>query len=133
RLGITGAVEAVDVDCTYFVGNAPETVALEGLASQTPLTEHEAARVPEERWQPLVARSAVTPGEHNWFEVDGGERVTHVRLRVWPDGGVARLRVIGRAAPDWARLVARGDAVDLAAVEHGGAIARANDAFFVPP
>src|SRR5690606_27182612 len=67
RLGIPGAVEAVDVDCTYFVGNAPETVALEGLASQTPLTEHEAARVPEERWQPLVARSAVTPGEHNWF------------------------------------------------------------------
>jgi allantoicase len=57
--------------------------------------------------------------------------VTHVRLRIFPDGGVARLRVHGVVAPDLKRF-APGEALDLAAIENGGVVIAANDMFFGP-
>ena len=54
-----------------------------------------------------------------WRSIDA-QPATHVRLRIFPDGGVARLRVHGEVVADWQRLRRRGD-VDLAAAEHGGA------------
>jgi allantoicase len=54
---------------------------------------------------------------------------THLRLRIFPDGGVARLRVYGDVVADWERLRRRGD-VDLAAVEHGGLVVGCSDSFF---
>ena len=54
---------------------------------------------------------------------------THLRLRIFPDGGVARLRVHGEVVADWDRLRRRGD-VDLAAVEHGGVVVACSDMFF---
>ncbi len=58
-----------------------------------------------------------------------GRRFTHLRLKIYPDGGVARLRVYGEVVPDWPRLARRGE-VDLAAVEHGGLVLAASDMFF---
>ncbi|HEX5007371.1 MAG TPA: allantoicase, partial [Hyphomonadaceae bacterium] len=56
-------------------------------------------------------------------------RATHLRLRIFPDGGVARLRVYGEVAVDWTRLGARGE-VDLAAAVHGGFVVSCSDMFF---
>jgi allantoicase len=66
---------------------------------------------------------------HNLIEVPAGRAATHVRLRIFPDGGVARLRVYGTVMPDWDRLRRRGD-VDLAAVENGGTVVACSDMFF---
>ena len=51
-------------------------------------------------WSPLVERSQLAGDTENAFDVAGPRPVTHVRLRIFPDGGVARLRVHGEAAPD---------------------------------
>jgi allantoicase len=69
------------------------------------------------------------PGAQNLFSVTDGRRWTHLRLNIFPDGGVARLRVWGRVAPDWSAMPS-GEPIDLAAVGHGGAVVAASDMFF---
>jgi len=81
-------------------------------------------------WRALVPRSPLAGNSTNEFVVHDWQRVSHVRLNIFPDGGVARLRVHGEVAPDWPRLLALGGPVDLAAVEHGGHVVAASDMFF---
>ena len=77
----------------------------------------------------VLPRTALAGDTHNVFAVERACRATHLRLRIFPDGGVARLRVFGDVLPDWTRLRRRGD-VDLAAAEHGGMVVACSDMFF---
>jgi len=131
RLGLPGAVVGVDVDTSYFVGNAPEEVAIEGLAHEGALRPHEVSAIPESAWLPVLARTRVERGAHNYLEVKGSVRVTHLRLRMFPDGGIARFRAYGTVVPDWSRIVA-GQLVDLASIAWGGKALASNDSFFSP-
>ena len=117
RLGARGIVRGVDVETTYFTGNFPESCAIDAS---------DGAAGP---WREILARTPLKGGSHNVFEIGGEVSATHVRLRIYPDGGVARLRVYGDVVPDWERLRLQGD-VDLAAVEHGGLIVDCSDSFF---
>jgi allantoicase len=81
------------------------------------------------RWTEILARTPLEGDAHNLFAVGGAIAATHVRLRIFPDGGVARLRVYGDVVPDWDRLRRRGE-VDLAAAEHGGIVVACSDMFF---
>ena len=126
RLGMPGVVRGVVVDTSYFTGNYPPEVSVEGCATDGyPAPEDLAG------WIPLVPRSTVAGDQRNAFPVDGRDRVTHVRLCVYPDGGVARLRVHGRVVPD-ERLLGLG-VVDLAALENGGMVVAASDEFYGSP
>jgi allantoicase len=71
-------------------------------------------------------------GSRNLLPVSGDRRWTHVKLHIYPDGGVARLRVHGEVVADRARLLKLGGPVDLAAAENGGVVVACNDAFFGP-
>src|SRR5438046_903507 len=74
-------------------------------------------------WTETLSRTPLTgDGENKFAVAQPTRRVTHLRLNIFPDGGVARLRVYGRVVPHWARLRASGNAIDLAAVEHGGLV-----------
>ena len=126
RLGARGLVRGVDVNTAFFTGNYPETCAIDacdlpGLPSLDAL-----AQAP---WRPLLARTALKGGAHNLFAIDTGAPVTHLRLRIYPDGGVARLRVHGDVLADWDRLRRQGD-VDLGAVEQGGVVVACSDMFY---
>jgi allantoicase len=46
-------------------------------------------------WLDLVSRRAVQPDTRHRFLVDDRRPVTHIRLDVYPDGGLARLRCNG--------------------------------------
>jgi allantoicase len=126
RLGAAGIVRGIDVDTAFFKGNYPATFALDvcevpGLPTPDALA-HAA-------WLELMPRTALTGDSRNLFAVDVPTFATHVRLRIFPDGGVARLRVYGDVVADWDRLRRRGD-VDLAAAEHGGVVVACSDMFF---
>jgi allantoicase len=82
-------------------------------------------------WVTLVERSPLAGDARNTFPVDVALRFTHVRLSIYPDGGVARLRVPGEAVPD-PRFLA-GGLVDLAALEHGGGVVECSDMFYGSP
>ena len=128
HLGAHGVVRGIDVETTHFTGNFPESCALDVCMMPGAPAAYDLARA---NWQEAVSRRPLRGDSHNLFAVDDvqGARASHVRLRIFPDGGVARLRVHGDVLPDWETLRRRGD-VDLAAVLHGGHIVACSDMFF---
>ncbi|HEX8180200.1 MAG TPA: allantoicase [Pyrinomonadaceae bacterium] len=128
RLGLAGIVRGVVVDTSHFRGNYPEQCAIEACAVDG---QPDAEQLLSETtaWRELLPQAQLNGDSLNPFTVHDDQRVTHLRLKIFPDGGVARLRVYGEVAPDWVRL-ARTGFVDLAAVEHGGLVLACSDMFF---
>lgn len=128
RLGAPGIVAGVVVDTAFFTGNYPPRASLEGAAVEGHPSVAELATAD---WQPLLPLSDLAGDTANAFAVDSDRRVTHVRLAIHPDGGVARLRVHGTVVPD-PRLVDAGP-FDLAALENGGRVTGVSDEFYGRP
>ena len=128
RLGLPGVVRGVVVDTAFFKGNYPPEVSVEGTSAEGYPTADE---LQQAEWVPLVPRSAAKGDAPNRFDVDVPWRFTHVRLCMYPDGGVARLRVHGEVVPDPRFLTA--GAIDLAALEHGGAVSGCSNMFYSSP
>jgi allantoicase len=130
RLGAPGVVHAVVVDTAHFTGNFPQSCSVEACwADGYP----DLAALESARWVEIVARSALTGDAQHAFAVPAGSRhrYSHVRLRIFPDGGVARLRVHGVVVPDPALL--EGMTFDLAALENGGDVVACSDRFYSAP
>lgn len=129
RLGAPGIIRGVVVDTSFFRGNYPEHFSLEacalpGLPTADDLTNESV------NWIPLLPQLPLAGDSQNSYPVESAQPVTHLRLKIYPDGGVARLRVYGEVQPDWDRLKRIGGDVDLAAVENGGRVLACSDMFF---
>ena len=127
RLGLRGTVRGVVVDTSFFRGNYPEHCSLDGCSLDGMPSPDAIAR--DAQWRELVPKTALHGDARNEIAVNSDLPVTHVRLNIFPDGGVARLRVHGEVLPDWPALARAGD-VDLAAMEHGGWVVVCSDMFF---
>jgi len=116
----------VDVDTSFFRGNFPAAFAIDACDLRgTPAAD----TLLRAAWREIVPRAVLAGDSHNLVAVEQAAPATHLRLRIFPDGGVARLRVYGEVVADWDRLRERGE-VDLAAVEHGGTVIACSDMFF---
>lgn len=122
RLGFAGRIRGVDVDTHHFRGNAPLRVAVD--ATSVALDPE-----PGTLWTEIVPETDVLPDEQNPIPCASEERWTHLRLRIFPDGGVARFRAYGEVLPDEGNYV-EGEFVDLASVALGGRGVAASDQFF---
>ena len=127
RLGLAGAVRGVIVDTAHFRGNYPPECSIEACAVEA---SRDLEALPAAEWEEILPRAALEGDTLNAFPVSDGRRFTHIRLNIFPDGGVARLRVHGEVLPDWARLTRPGGLVDLAALENGGRSLVCSDMFF---
>jgi len=125
RLGLPGIIHGVDIDTSHFLGNHPPYASLEGAA----LGDEREVSFESGDWESLLPRVPLAPGSHNLFPVLNTGRWTHVRLNIYPDGGVARLRIFGTVVPDWSKAPA-GALIDLASVVNGGIVVAASDMFF---
>lgn len=131
RLGAPGVVRGVIVDTAHFRGNHPAAVSVEATAA--PLTAGAGDLLADDaEWTVLVPRTEVGGHAANAFAVDVERRFTHLRLRQYPDGGVARLRVHGEVVPDPGWLAELGT-FDVVALENGGAVEDASDRFYSSP
>ncbi|MGW5383177.1 allantoicase [Nocardia sp. NPDC003963] len=127
RLGVPGVVRGVVIDTAWFKGNYPphasvEAASLEGYPSTCELDSAE--------WTTIVPKSALAGDRENPFRVAGERRFTHIRLSIYPDGGVARFRVHGEPMPDPRLLTGT---VDLAALENGADVVGCSDMFYSSP
>lgn len=129
RLGLPGIIRGLVVDTSYFRGNYPEHCSLEG-ASLSGLPTDDELTSDSLQWVPLLPQMPLAGDSQNKFPIQYTERVTHLRLKIYPDGGVARLRVYGDVLPDWPTIKQKGGEVDLAAVENGGVVLSCSDMFF---
>jgi allantoicase len=131
RLGLPGCIEGLLVDTTHFKGNAPQEVSLQGIEAPDTATAQDLLHHPG--WTEVLARTTVRPDFANVLPLlEKSRRVTHVKLHIYPDGGVARLRVYGEVTPD-PQTFWRAGSVDLAAIENGGTVPVVSDQFFGPP
>jgi len=123
-LGVPGVLHEIVVDTSFFRGNYPPEVSVEAT-----WVDGSPDRVALDRadWITVVPNSAARGDTVNTYRVHNSQAFTHVRLNIYPDGGVARLRVLGSAVPDPRVL---GDRIDLAAIHHGGDIAECSDMFY---
>lgn len=124
RLGQRGRIHAVDIDTAFFTGNYPPEAMLEAADTDGEPGEGD--------WTPLVPRQALKGDGHNIAETDPAGAWRWLRLHIYPDGGVARLRVYGTVDKDWSS-VAPDAVLDLAALENGGAAIAWNDAHYGSP
>jgi allantoicase len=77
----------------------------------------------------LLDVSPLQGNAHHWLEIDDEQACTHVRLNIFPDGGVARLRIFGEVRRDW-NSVSETAVIDLLAAENGGRALAASDEHF---
>ena len=127
RLGCAGVVRRVVVDTSYFTGNYPPEVSVEACGAEGYPAPAELVTA---EWTTLVPRGKVAGDARNGFDVSVERRFTHVRLTIYPDGGVARLRVYGEPVPD-PRLLPT--TIDLAALENGAFITGCSNMFYASP
>jgi allantoicase len=135
RLGAAGIVRGVDVETTHFKGNYPESCAIDAASPDHSPVGSGLSRIGFSRsaeslqWREILKQTPLEGDAHNLFAIDDAPPATHLRLRIFPDGGVARLRAYGEVVADWERLRRRSE-VDLAAAEHGGLVVDCSDMFF---
>ncbi len=130
RLGLPGILRGVVVDTSHFQGNYPEQCAIEACAAEAGASVERLTSV-SMKWVEILPKSPLKGDTQNLFAIENRERFTHIRFKMFPDGGVARLRIHGEVVPDWKRLAAaQADDINLAAVENGGLVVASSDMFF---
>ncbi len=122
RLGTPGIIKAVDVDTHHFRGNAPAQVSIEACLS---------VGNPDEstQWTEILTKHDTNAHSQNVFAVKSDKTWSHVRLNIFPDGGVARFRVYGEVVIDWQQFLP-GELIDTAAITNGGKALLCSDMFF---
>jgi allantoicase len=123
RLGKPGVIHGVDIDTRHFVGNHPPAASIDGCYCP------DADPTDDTQWQEVLTSVSLQQDSPHLFDVTDNATYTHVRLNIYPDGGVARLRVYGEPKCDWDAMTSD-QVIDLIALEYGGrAIACSDQAF----
>jgi allantoicase len=128
QLGLAGRIRAVVVDTSFFRGNFPEHASLEvcSIAGESPQPLLDSGVV---QWTEILPKSPLRGDAKIVFPIEAPGRVTHLRLKIYPDGGIARLRVHGEVLPDW-ETSSHARELDLAALSSGGLVVASSDVFF---
>ena len=128
-LACAGRVAGFDVDTSFFTGNYPPQVRIEGANLGTPAAAPDA----ETEWFGLIDMRDLGPSANHFFYCERPERpVTHLRVHIYPDGGIARLRAYGTPIFDWSR-VGSDEEIDLVHAFHGGRSMGHSDAHYGHP
>ena len=122
QLGLAGVIKGVDIDTTHFTGNYPPAASLDACNSTGDPNG-------ASNWVNLIPSVSLSGDSHHYFKIDQTESFTHIRLNIYPDGGVARLRIYGQVQCDWSDKDPKAE-YDLAATEYGGRAIAWNDAHF---
>ncbi|OWK07147.1 ALLC [Cervus elaphus hippelaphus] len=154
QLGIQGAIRGFDVDTSYFTGDHAPRVSIQAANfeedKQPEIPQREVrtgtAATPEEfeaiselksdDWSCLVPMTEIKPGNsassHNYFPVNSQQRWSHIRLNIFPDGGIAPLRVYSTGQKDWTAGDPK-EPLDLVTIAYGGACVGFSSAHFGHP
>lgn len=127
QLAAPSIIKGFDIDTNFFLGNHPPHASIEGAMIKDASSISDWAEQIE--WKEILPKSTLDAGSQNFFSCNTAELFSHVRLHIYPDGGVARLKVYGEVFKDWADADMN-TAIDLAAAINGGKVIACNDMFF---
>ena len=123
KLGVAGKISGLDIDTTFFTGNYPASAALEACYAPD-------GQLDQVEWHSLLPNSVLGSSQHHIFEIASDQVFTHICLNIFPDGGVARLRVYGEVQ---IQLKDSEQTLDLLALENGGRVIAFSDAHYGHP
>lgn len=127
RLGASGIIKGLDIDTNFFLGNHPPFASVEACNVQNASVED--LQSDKTNWVEILPKSPLNPGSQNFYEIKSDKVWTHLRLNIYPDGGVARFKVYGEVYKNW-DLVKEDEQVDLASAVNGAKSVLCNDMFF---
>ncbi|MCD5971974.1 allantoicase [Pseudomonas quasicaspiana] len=113
RLGVAGTLKGVDIDTSFFTGNFPPSASIEACFLE--------GADPDENtvWTEVLGAVELSGDSHHYHAINDDQPYSHLRLNIFPDGGVARLRVYGIPHKDWSNIDPN-ESVDLCAALNGG-------------
>jgi allantoicase len=120
QLATSGKIYGLDIDTNHFLGNHPPFASIEACSTDN---------IDKTQWKEILPKSPLQPGSQNFYALSDQNIYTHLRLNIYPDGGVARLKVYGEVFKDWNK-VSEKDVIDLAAATNGAKSVLCNDMFF---
>lgn len=131
QLATSGRITGFDIDTNFFLGNHPPHSSIEAayINDASSITDPIAFGWDKVLWKEILPKSGLDAGSQNFFLSTSDELFTHLRLHIYPDGGVARLKVYGKVYKDWSRQN-KNEEIDLAAAVNGGKALLCNDMFF---
>lgn len=127
KLGAEGKIKGFDIDTNHFLGNHPPFASIEAINLEQDISDW--SKSDDLAWEEILPKSPLDPGSQHFFEIDSDKIFTHVRLHIYPDGGVARLRVYGEVYKDWSKVNPE-ELIDLVLVNNCGKALHCNDMFF---
>jgi len=89
KLGKPGKIHMVDIDTSYFSGNQPSKVSIEACFSKNKIPNKHSS------WVKILKKKSTKPNSHHFFNIKNKSIFTHIKLNIYPDGGVARIRIYG--------------------------------------
>ena len=122
KLGSAGSISKIEIDTSYFTGNFPPFFSLEGIYSETDPNK-------DSNWKSLIAKTNLIGDCKNNFELNLKEKFNFVRLQIFPDGGVARIRLFGEVKYNWDRFNNE-EIIELSSLKLGGSILAYNNAHY---
>jgi allantoicase len=125
RLGLPGVIRGFDIDTSHFTGNYPPAASIDACRTSGEPTG-------KTKWTEILPSTGLKGNAHHVLAVDDARVWSHVRLNIYPDGGVARLRVYGEVVRDWSRGKSKA-LVDLAAIVNGGRLVAGSDQHYGSP
>ncbi|CAN8103698.1 unnamed protein product [Discula destructiva] len=133
RLGVaSGTVTGIEVDTAFFSGNHAPHISVEGCFHPSDEGDDEVLSWQGTKggWQPILSVHECGPSQRFAWKLDAptNTRYTHVRLNMYPDGGIARFRLFGHAVPVFPDDPAA--VLDLAAAQNGGVAVACSDQHF---
>ena len=89
KLGKPGQIYKVDIDTSYFSGNHPTKVSMQACFSKKNIPNKNS------KWTTILKKQSTKANSHHFFNIKNKSIFSHIKLNIFPDGGVARLRVYG--------------------------------------
>lgn len=126
QLATSGKIRGFDIDTNFFLGNHPPHASIEAVNLPH---DYKVSDWDSVAWKKILPKSHLDAGSQNFYECESNEIFTHLRLHIYPDGGVARFRVYGGVFKNW-DAISTNDTLDLAAAINGGQALACNDMFF---
>ncbi len=123
KLGRSGRIVGFDIDTSHFTGNFPPAASIEGCYADDEIPDDSVV------WTELLSSVSLNGDSHHFHSIEGKDVFTHIRFHIYPDGGVARLRVYGEIKCDWDQRDPS-EVFDLVALENGGRGVTCNDQHF---
>jgi allantoicase len=120
KLGKPGTIKKVDVDTSHFNGNQPAMISIEGANSNS-------NKINQLKWQPLLSKKKTKANSHHYFTVNSDKVFTHIKFNIFPDGGVARLRLYGSIAKS---KKLKNKKINLASLLDGSSVIACNNEHF---